>query len=143
MYEKFEHGVSLALLFMMGFMVVSSILELTVQIAVYTINSEGFFLDFKEFLHVFGYFLLILIALELMSSVRIRLHSNDSKIEIMFLIAITAMARKIVLMDSKTAEPLYLLGVAALVMSLSVGYYLVKRLATTNPLKQSLNPNNS
>ncbi len=41
----------------------------------------------------------------------------------MLLIAITALARKVVVLDSQAHEPMYLLGLAALLGTLIGGYY--------------------
>jgi uncharacterized membrane protein (DUF373 family) len=53
-------------------------------------------------------------------------------VELVVLVAITALTREVVLMEpgSTTGEALYLLGLAALLAALLGGYYLVKRLDT-------------
>ncbi len=47
--------------------------------------------------------------------------------EIMFLVALTAVARKVVILDAKTIEPMTVFSIAALVIALSGGYYFIKK----------------
>jgi uncharacterized membrane protein (DUF373 family) len=45
----------------------------------------------------------------------------------MLLVAITAITRKVVIIDAKTIEPMALFGVAAIIIALTLGYYLIRR----------------
>lgn len=44
----------------------------------------------------------------------------------MFLVALTAVTRKIVIFDAANVEPLVIFGIGFLIISLSTGYYLLK-----------------
>jgi uncharacterized membrane protein (DUF373 family) len=95
-------------------------------------SQKGLFLvDLGELFEIFGMFLIVLIAIELMASVYMYMMDKSVHVEIMLLIAITALTRKVVVMDleAKGDPALYMLGLAALVGTLVGGYYLVKRLA--------------
>ena len=72
-------------------------------------------------------FMLVLIAIELMSSIYTYLANKAIHVEVMFIIALTAVTRKVVILDSKNVDPLYLFGLALLILALSTGYYFVKR----------------
>ncbi len=72
-------------------------------------------------------FLLVLIAIELMGSLYIYLKDESLHLEIMFLVAITAVTRKIVVLDSGETDALYLMGLALLIAALSWGYIAVVR----------------
>ena len=72
-------------------------------------------------------FLLVLIPIELMGSVYIYLKDEVLHLEIMFLVAITAVTRKIVVLDSGETDALYLMGLALLIAALSWGYIAVVR----------------
>lgn len=105
-------------------------------------DADGFLLDLQEIFTVLGWFLVVLIALELMASVAAFLEEKVIKVEFMYVVAITAVARKIVTMDSKEAEPLYLVGLAGVILALSIGYYLSKKASFKFRIenKGSLNP---
>ena len=48
---------------------------------------------------------MVLIGLELMTSIEMYLKDNTIHAELMFLVALTAVARKVVILDAKTMEP--------------------------------------
>jgi len=48
-------------------------------------------------------------------------------VEVILLVAIIAIARKVIILDVKTVAPLTLIGVAAIILELSIGYYCLKR----------------
>jgi uncharacterized membrane protein (DUF373 family) len=72
-------------------------------------------------------FLMVLIAIELMSSIYMYMKDKSVHVEMMLLIAITALTRKVVILDKETTGALEMLGIAALLGTLIGGYYLVKR----------------
>ena len=57
--------------------------------------------------------------------------------EIVLLVALVAIGRKVIITDFKYSEPQAMYGTAALVLALSVGYYLVKRVIKQPDPKQS------
>lgn len=127
MFKRFEKGILLILLLMMGLVVVAALVEMLYESYIYATNDAGLLLDLDELIHIFGWFLLVLIAVELMSSVANFIERKSINIETMILIALTAVSRKVILLESKEYDPIYLMGVSSLVITLSVGYYLVRR----------------
>jgi uncharacterized membrane protein (DUF373 family) len=47
--------------------------------------------------------------------------------EVVFAVALIAIGRKVIILDVKEIPSLSLLGIAAIILSLSFGYFLVKR----------------
>jgi uncharacterized membrane protein (DUF373 family) len=47
--------------------------------------------------------------------------------EVVLSVAIIAIARKVIILDMKQVESLSLLGVAAIIIALTAGYFLMKR----------------
>ena len=90
-------------------------------------DPPGFFLGVSELLDVFGLFLMVLIGLELMTSIHMYLDDHRIHAEMMFLVALTAVTRKIVIMDTGSIEPMLVFGIGFLVVALSVGYYLLRK----------------
>lgn len=127
MFKSFEKGVLLILLFLMGLVVVAALVEMLYESFIYATNDAGLLLDLDELIHIFGWFLLVLIAVELMSSVANFIERKSINIETMILIALTAVSRKVILLESKEYDPIYLMGVSSLVITLSVGFYLVRK----------------
>ncbi len=111
----------------MGLVVISGAVELAYEILTSMIEPPGFFVGVSELLDVFGLFLMILIGLELTTSIQMYLKDHTIHAEMMFLVALTAVTRKIVVFDATQSEPLVIFGIGFLIVSLSAGYYLVKK----------------
>jgi uncharacterized membrane protein (DUF373 family) len=70
---------------------------------------------------------MILIGLELLESIRTYLTDEMLHVEVVFLVAMIAVARKIIILDVKGIDPLVLIGIAAITISLAVGFFFVKK----------------
>jgi len=84
-------------------------------------------LEINELLDIFGLFLLVLLGIELVSTLKTYLTENEIHVEVVFAVALIAIGRKVIILDVKEISSLSLLGIAAIIISLSVGYFLVKR----------------
>ena len=85
------------------------------------------FLDVTELLELFSFFFLILIGIELLQTIRMYLEQDRIHAEVVLLVALIAVSRKVVVLDVKTLEPATVIGLAAVVLSLSAGYVLIKQ----------------
>jgi len=84
-------------------------------------------LEIQELLDIFGLFLLVLLGIELVSTLKTYLTENEVHVEVVFAVALIAIGRKVIILDVKEISSLSLMGIAAIIISLSVGYYLVKQ----------------
>lgn len=125
--NNLERWISIALMLLMGIVVVSGTAEIGYLIATDLLQPPGFFLGVSDLFDIFGLFLMVLIGLELMSSVKAFLQDHKLHAEAMFLIALTAITRKIVIMDSSGVSYMTLFGLAALVLALSVGFFIIRK----------------
>jgi uncharacterized membrane protein (DUF373 family) len=75
----------------------------------------------------------VLIGVELLHSVRTYLVHREVHLTAVLAVALIAIARKIVILDPAKLEEKTLLGIAAVVVALSVGYCVVQRRARTIP----------
>ncbi|WP_201321109.1 phosphate-starvation-inducible PsiE family protein [Pseudanabaena sp. lw0831] len=75
-------------------------------------------------LKIFGMFLNVLIALELMENVTAYLRHHTIQLELVIVTALTAVARKVVIFDSKADGEIA--GLAIAVLSLSISYWIVR-----------------
>ena len=128
-----ERWVVLGLLVLMLLVVVASSIELAIIIVQAALENRVsdepayLILDINELLSIFGFFLLVLIGLELLASVKMYLEDDIVHVELVMLIALIAVSRKIIVIDYAKIDGITVLGIAALVLVLSVGYYLMKR----------------
>ena len=91
------------------------------------ISPPVILLEINELLDIFGLFLLVLLGIELVSTLKTYLTENEVHVEVVFAVALIAIGRKVIILDVKEISSLSLLGIAAIIISLSVGYFLVKR----------------
>jgi uncharacterized membrane protein (DUF373 family) len=122
-----ERVIVLALLVMMILVVVISTCELGWMLIKQFFSGSGLPLDAAELLDIFSFFLLILIGLELTETIKMYLDQNQVHVEVVFLVAMIAVARKVIILDAAKHPPLATFGIAALILALAVGYFLVKR----------------
>jgi uncharacterized membrane protein (DUF373 family) len=127
MLRTFEKYIVLALLAMMMLAVLVSAVELAVILGEQLLIPPKYLLDLKEILEVFGFFLMVLIGLELLETLKAYLDEDKFHVEVVFLVAMVAIARKVIIMDYLKIEPAMMIGMAAVIIALSVGYYFVKK----------------
>ena len=125
-FHTVETYIATALLVLMGLVVISGAVELAYKIFISMIEPPGFFVGVSELLGIFGLFLMVLIGLELMTSIKMYLKDHTIHAEMMFLVALTAVTRKIVVFDAINSDPFVTFGLGFLIISLSTGYYLLK-----------------
>ena len=91
-------------------------------------------------LGLFGAFMAVLIAIEILINIIIYLRDDVIHVKIVMATALMAIARKVIIMDFTTITADYVLAVAAVVFAMSLGYWLVVIKDTSNG-KISINRN--
>ena len=66
-------------------------------------------------------------GLELIETIKVYLVEESIHIEIICLVAIVAVARKVIILDLYKLPPVSLLGIAAIILALTIGYYFLKK----------------
>jgi uncharacterized membrane protein (DUF373 family) len=125
--DRFKRVLVIAITIMMGLVLLLAVIELGVILAKDIFTPPVFFLEVTELLELFGLFLLVLIGIELFETMEIYIRENVVHTEVVFAVALIAVARKVIILDVKRAESTSLVGVAAIILALSVGYYLILR----------------
>lgn len=135
-FKKFEDWVIIVLGCILGIFILVAVFELGYLIIteVFSKNTtgQGVLLNLSEIKKFLDLFFIVLIAFELFETVRVYLKDNVFHAEYIVLVGVIALARKIVLLDFEKVEPLTLVGLAALVISLTVGYFFLKKGETIN-----------
>lgn len=127
--KKFEILVVRILIVMMGIVLTLAVIDLGWVIVKNIIESRYFLLGVEQLLELFGLFLLVLIGLELLETVmKTYVTRGQPHHEVVLIVAIIAVARKVIIMDVKEMDGFVLLGVSALIVGLTVGYFLMKRI---------------
>lgn len=86
----------------------------------------------QTLLEIFGLFLNILIALELLDNITAYLRKHIFQVELVIATSLIAVARKIIIFDLKKFEDSDLISLAAAIFALSISYWLVRQLNKNN-----------
>ena len=125
--KKFERAVILSLIFMMIIVILISTVELAYIIIKDIIAPPVFWLEINQLLDIFGFFLLILIGVELLETIKAYLAEKVVHSEIVLEVALIAITRKVIILDVKEYSGLAVMGIAALIISIAVAFYILKR----------------
>jgi uncharacterized membrane protein (DUF373 family) len=125
--NNIETSVYLCLLLLLTVVIVFSLLELAYTLITGLISGDFMQLSPKEILAFFDFFLLVLIGIELMETIKSYLETKRIQVEIVLILAIIAIARKIIVIDTEITEPLVLMSIGVIIFSLTAGYYLIKK----------------
>ncbi len=129
----FEKIIVFTLLGLMMLAVLVSTVELAVILIQELMKPPLFLLNIDEMLQVFGFFLMVLIGLELLESIKAYLEEDRVHAEVVFLVAIVAMSRKVIIFDYNEITPEMMYGIAAVIIALASGYFLVRRALHFHP----------
>lgn len=126
--KKFERLLIMSLVFMMALVLLLSTIELGWVIIKDIMSPPYMILEIDELLELFGIFMLVLIGVELLETiVKTYLNESTDHARIVIAVAIIAIARKVIILDVKDLSGTALLGIAAIILSLTVGYYLIRK----------------
>lgn len=83
-------------------------------------------------IELFGLFLNVLIALEILENITAYLEKNVIQVELVIVTSLIAVARKLIILDLEKTSGIQLVGLAIAIFALSVSYWIVRR-STTKP----------
>jgi uncharacterized membrane protein (DUF373 family) len=127
-YHWFERLVVATL----GIMVAVSIVLTLVQAGValwQAVAADNHLIDHEAFIKVFGAFMTVLIAIEFNHTVLPDMTTKSSvvKVRAVLLVAMLALARKVILLDFKEIEYTMIIGLAVLFVGIAAAYWGVRR----------------
>ncbi len=125
--DRFERIITRTLLVMMAGLVVLATVELAWIIGKEVLAPPYVVLEPRKLLELFGQFLLVLIGIELLHSMKIYAVRRVIHLEAVFIVALIAVARKVIVLEPKELPEGTLMGIAAITLALALSYYLVRR----------------
>jgi len=125
--KALERGIIFALTAMMSVVIIFATGELAWIIFEDLTTPPILVLEIDQLLDIFGFFLLILIGIELLETIKAYLVEHVVHVEIVLEVALIAIARKVIILDVKDYPSVTLLAVAALIASLAIAYHLERR----------------
>jgi len=135
--QKITYGrvKQLIIFFLMGMLLVVVIAS-TAFLAWNVINK--IFLQFNEtafqsiIIDLFGIFFLVLVGIELFETLQMYTKERVVHVEVVLLVALIVAARKIIMIDYTKTPTDAFFGIAAVVVSISVSYYLLKKISSSS-----------
>ena len=124
--RTFEHMIIRSLIYMMALIILISTIELGYLLVKDIVSPPVFFLEIEQLLELFGFFLLIIIGIELLETIKAYLKDKVVHSEIVLEVALIAIARKVIILDLKEYDSIAILGIAALIITISLSYYIVR-----------------
>lgn len=125
--KTFERAIVLTLLGLMMIAVLVATVELAVIMGQEMLTPPILLLDLEELGKVFSFFLMVLIGLELLETIKAYLEKDTVHAEVVFLVAMVAIARKVIILEYDNLNPMVMVGISTIIIALAVGYYFVKR----------------
>jgi uncharacterized membrane protein (DUF373 family) len=126
--KKYEKLMIQALMVMMALVLGIATIDLGWLIIKDIINPPFLLLSVNQLLEIFGLFMLVIIGIELLETImKTYITQNQPHYEVVLSVAIIAIARKVIILDVKEVDSLSLLGIAATILALTVGYFLMKK----------------
>lgn len=126
--KRFEKHIIQILMVMMALVLALATLDLGWVIVKDLMEQPYFMLNINQLLDIFGLFMLVLIGVELLETVmKTYMAPGKSHYEVVLSVAIIAISRKVIILDLKETDAISLLGLAAIIVALTLGYFLMKR----------------
>jgi len=116
-----------SLIVMMTVVLLLATIELGYYIFKSLIESDYALINLNLLMELFGTFMLVLIGIELLDTIKVYLTEKVMHVEVVVLVAIIAVARKVVVLKIEDIDGLKIIGVAFIIVSLAVAYYLIKK----------------
>lgn len=116
-------------LLLMAVIVAASVVELAIILfqEIFDSSDEVLFLEIDELFRLFGFIFIILIGFELMETVEMYFRKNVVHAEVVLLVAVIAVSRKVILLDLEKYDPVSIIGLGVIILSLGGCYFLIKR----------------
>lgn len=129
--NKLARKIEKIIIYSLIIMMVGILLLATVELGYYLvrsiIGSDYLLIDLNELMDLFGVFMLVLIGIELLDTIKVYLRSNIVHVEVVVLVAIIALARKVIALKTETMDGDKIIGIGILIVALGATYYLIKK----------------
>ena len=119
---------SFFVLVLMTLIVTISIVELGIilYLDLFDPTDDVLFLEIDELFKIFGFFFIILIGFELIETVEMYFKVNVIHAEVVLLVAVIAVSRKVILLDLEKYDPLAIIGLGIIIIALGGCYWFIK-----------------
>lgn len=124
---KVQKSIVIILALMLVVVVALSTIHLGVLIAQEVWAPPKFLIPVQGLLDIFGSFLLVLIGVELLETLKAYVRKNVIHVRVVLEVALIAMARKVIVEEPNNVPSLTLFGIAALILALAIAFYFERQ----------------
>jgi uncharacterized membrane protein (DUF373 family) len=131
---RIQKLIAVALAVLLVIVVTLSTIHLGFLIAEEIWTPPRFLIPVQGLLEIFSFFLLILIGVELLETLKAYLRRDVIHVRLVLEVALIAMARKVIILEPNAIPAATLFGVAALILALAVAFYFERQAHREQPL---------
>jgi uncharacterized membrane protein (DUF373 family) len=131
---KAQKLVVLALAILLIVVVALSTIHLGFLVAQEIWKPPRFLIPVQGLLDIFGFFLLILIGVELLETLKAYAKKDVIHVRVVLEVALIAMARKVIVEEPNNVPGLTLFGIAALILALGIAFYFERQAQRVQPI---------
>ena len=135
--KKIERWIVAALIVMMTVVILLSVIELAWILYQDVMSPPFLILEIDELLELFGFFLLVLIGIELLETIKHYYTEGKIELTVIFTVALIALSRKIIIFEPEKYEPMTLVGMGIIILALVAGYWVTVRLGRGDGKQQA------
>ncbi|MGB7553309.1 MAG: phosphate-starvation-inducible PsiE family protein [Candidatus Korobacteraceae bacterium] len=117
----------MALAIMLIVVMILSTVHLGVMIGQEVLKPPKWLIPVQGLLEIFGYFLLVLIGVELLETLKAYVRKDVIHVRVVLEVALIAMARKVIIEEPNTVPGVTLFGIAALILALGIAFYFERQ----------------
>ena len=122
-----ETGLIFGILIAVSITLVLSFIDIVYEIYLKVVSPPLFVVDANGLMDLFSLLLVLLIGLELLETIKAYLNEDIVHVEFIILVAIIAIARKVIIWDFDKYSFEELMGLAAMIVGLGITYFLIKK----------------
>jgi uncharacterized membrane protein (DUF373 family) len=127
-----ENLVAKLLAIAMFFVIAVAVFDLFVVLTQELVHEPSFGFLEESIIKIFGVFLNVLIALEILENITSYLRNHAIQLELVIVTSLTAVARKIIVFKG-AEDGIELNGLALAILALSISYWIIKRTNRCDP----------
>ena len=135
--KKFELFILKVLLVMIMVVVFVSTIELGWIVIKDLYNPPRFLLSIADLKEIFGFFLLVLIGIELLETIKAYLVDNVIHVEIILEVALIVIARKVIILDFEKFDGFTTMAIGTLILAVAAALYAVRKRSAHKELSGS------
>lgn len=133
--DRFERVITLTLIVLMMIVVALATLDLAWGILQELAKPPHIIIEVEKLLDIFGLFLLVLIGIELLDTIRAYLTEHIVHEEVILAATLIAVARKVIVLDVGKLDAGTVIGIATIILAVTVAYWIVKRTHTKKEIR--------